>query len=170
MAMQGTLIMDYAFSLAASGTATTNVLLPLLDLSHSHSLLMEFEVTSAATAASDTLEVKLQETSNGTNFNTRARSNTVAGNATVSAAAPKIERLTVEQNGPLMSTEERYEPSGSAGASEPTAGTVINGPFPGKYRTTATGWTPNWRISLVKTDGGGSDAAFAGTVRIWARS
>lgn len=166
--LQSTKVFEYAFTSAASATATVTQNFPSMDLSHAEALMLEMEITAAAAAASDTIECKLQETSNGTNWNSRARTTTIAGNATVSASAPEYVRATLNQVVDLASTEEFYEPSGSAGASEITAGTVINGPFPGKVRSAASGWTASWRIVLTKTDGGGNDAAFSGTVRVFA--
>lgn len=165
--MQNSLIFDYTFVLAASATATTNVNLPTLDVSHCIALLLEFGVEAAAVAAGDNLECKFQTTTNGSTWNTRMRTNTVAGNATVSATAPEVYRLTMNQVVDLASVEESYEPSGSAGAAEVASGTVVNGPIPGKMRG-ASGWQPSARISLVKNDSGGSDAAFSGYVKIWA--
>jgi hypothetical protein len=165
--MPSRLVFSRAFDLAAGATATSTIEVEG-DLSYAQALLLELVVTKAEDDADDNLDVRFQDTTDRVVWNTRGRFEAIVGNATVSATAPETRRLTITQAPiALEATEEGYEPSGSAGGSQPSAGAVINGPFPGKFRD-ATGWRASWRFQLVKTDTAGDDAEFEGTLRVWA--
>src|SRR5881394_3265778 len=121
-------IFDYALSTGA-GSQTINVNLEH-DISRSQAIRIALNLTGAGTDAIDTLDVRFQETpDDGTTWDTRARFEQFLGTATVSAAAPERRIAVIQARIPIDSSEEYYEPSGSAGASEIGAGVVINGPF-----------------------------------------
>lgn len=161
------LVYSKSFDLAAGATETTNYEIDG-DLSRARSLLLELVITEAQDDADDSLDVKFQDTTDRVVWNTRARFATIAGNVTVSASAPEVRRLALLTEGlAIESTEEGYEPSGSAGASELAAGAVLNGPLPARFRN-STGQLAAYRFSLVKTDTAGDDAEFSGTLKVWA--
>ena len=154
------------------GTQTINVELAPVDLSRARELLLELIVTKADTDFADTLDVKFQDTSDRLVWNTRARFTTITGDLPPTTATPLVKRLSVQQLVDLAATEESYTPSGSLDGSEPSAGSVINGPFPGIFRgqignAQGVGRKPNWRFSLVITDAD-NDADFEGTLRVFA--
>jgi hypothetical protein len=147
---------------AVAATTTTN-LWEYLDLSHAESLTLEVKITAAGTAAGDILNVSLEDTVDGSNWNTRIRFDDLLGNMT----EPEIRRATIHQSGDLASTEEMYELTSSTGASEIAEGSVVNGPFPGICRTSA-GPTPSWRLVYEVTSA--SAPEFTGVVTLLATS
>lgn len=160
------LIQEITFSYGP-GSATDVHELDAFDLSRYDVIRFEIVLTTADTDAGDTLDVRLQSTSDRIKWHTRARSTQKLGTLSPSATAPEYENLIVRQTGQLSATEEVYEPSGSAGAVEIAAGQVLNGPFPSKYRdTTERKWKPNWRIHYTFVDSD-NDGAMAGVYRIW---
>lgn len=167
--MQSSRVFNYDFDIPPGATSTTNILFNACDLSHAEALLLELRVTKAEDDVDDLLDIYFQETVDGTIWYDRARFTTLLGNITVSVGAPEIERLTLNQVVDLASTEERYEPSGSSGGAHITAGSVVNGPFSGKRRT-SDGWLPNFRFSIVVTDAAQGDAEFEGNLKVWALS
>lgn len=155
-------VFEYDFDL--SGAGTTNQEFNLDDLSHAGQLLFILKVTAAATDATDTVDVRIQDRGPDGIWTTRARFKAITGDLSPSTTAPEVLRLALEQSGPLSSAEEAYEPSGSAGGSSPTVigdGVVINGPFPPLYRTSA-GRGASWRAQFVVAET--NAAAFTGTL------
>ena len=164
------------------GSSTSFVSLNPVDLSHARELLVEIKVTTADTDAIDTLDVRLQDCSDITfaqlptgtaGWNDRARAQAFTGDMSPTTAAPEYYRLSVQQLVDIAATEEAYEPSGSAGASALTAGSVLNGPFPGTLRgalgVKEATRIPNWRIRYQVVDAD-NDASFIGTTTVWAIS
>lgn len=146
---------------------TDNLELNLMDLSRFDSLQFEVKFTTMDTDAGDTLNIRLQSTSDRVQWHTRIRFPEFTGSGDPDAAGPEYYRLTVRQLGELSADEEAYEPSGSESATDVPAGQVRNGPFPGKYRdATEKKWKPNWRIRSVLVDAD-SNASFIGEFRIW---
>lgn len=149
-------VFDYAFGPL---TADTTVSMNPYDLSHAEALVCELIVSAAATAAGDILDVRIQNTFDGTYWNTVIRFDAILGNVT----EPEIRRATVNQVVDLASTEEQYETTDSTGATDISAGTVRNGPFPPPYKT-AAGRQPNWRVFFDITSA--SAPSFTGTLKI----
>lgn len=156
---------DFSFVAATSGTA---VEFDPHDLSRAKQLQLVLKVTTADTDAGDTLDVKIQSRNQAGVWNTRYRFKAITGDLSPSANSPELLHGVLESFGPLRSDEESFEPSGSAGASEPTVigdGVAINGPFPPLYRT-AAGRQATWRAMFVVTDAGTQNASFAGTLYV----
>jgi len=151
-----------AFSFAAGGTNITN--LDPHDLSHALAINMELDVTTIGAAAGDILDVKLQSTRDGTEWNTRIRSHRVLGNTT----APRYFQYNLQQDVMIAQTEQAYETPDSTGQSEIGPASVVNGPFPGVRRLTTTPApglatrAPSWRLVYVITSVG--TASFAGNL------
>lgn len=156
-----------------TGPGSQTLLVPIdVDLSRGDEILIELELTKAQTDAGDTLDVRLQDCTSLTTaevWNTRARFAQFIGTVTVSAAAPEVRRLALQAYGTLPDTEEAYEPSGSAGAAEIAAGTVLNGPFPGVRRLSAGGRKQSWRLKIDVVDAD-SDGDFEGRITVWLRT
>lgn len=146
-----------------TGTQTINEELSKLDLSNCVSILMEVILTKALTDAGDTLNVYLQSRGRARVWNDRIAAAQLLGNMTVSESAPEVREYQLQQLGTLSDTEEAQEPSGSAGGSRLTAGTVRNGPFPGKYVDAAGAPGASWRVQFDVTDAD-ADADFEGRV------
>ena len=137
-----------------------------IDFSLFESLLWEVVFTTMNTDAGDTLNIRLQSTSDRVQWHTRARMIEFLGTGDPDATGPEYYRMTVRQLGETSADEEGYEPSGSESATDVSAGMVRNGPFPGKYRSVEFGLQPNWRIRSVLVDAN-SNASFIGEFRIW---
>lgn len=146
-------------------TTTTTVDLNKDDLSHARELLLELQVAAAATEVGDILACRLENTFDGSKYDTVVNFATVLGNDSM----PQIRRANLQQFGDLMSTEEEHKTSGSTGGSQPTAGSVVNGPFPPVLRT-AAGRQAAWRVVFTITDAGTVNASFTGTLKITAVS
>jgi ribosomal protein L31 len=143
---------------AVAVTTTTNIN-QYLDLSNAEALTLEVKITAAGAAAGDILNVSLEDTVDGSNWNTRIRFDDLLGNMT----EPEIRRASIIQIVSLASTEEMYETTGSTGATETPEGSVVNGPFPGICRT-SSGITPAWRIVYEVTSA--SAPSFTGTATL----
>lgn len=146
------------------GDGTTYLTPPVMDLSWRKQVTLRIVLTTAEAAADDHLRVQLESTIDGTFWNARARSIDIEGDFDVSASAPRIWRLNVQNQIPLESTEEAYEETGSDDAPALADGSVRNGPFPGKVFVDGA-WIANWRIALI-VDDDDNDASFAGTVQL----
>lgn len=165
-------IFDYAMATGA-GSQTINVNVEQ-GIARAQAVQLVLNLTTAATDAGDTLDIRFQETpDDGVTWDTRARFDQFLGTATVSAAAPERRILLIHARTWVTQGESAYEPSGSAGASEIAAGTVLNGPF---YAALAKGSASlpgqqihgnRYRINIRVVDAN-SNANFAGTIRIWA--
>lgn len=167
------LVFKNAFTLAAG---TTNVNFDPLDLSDAAELQCELSVTATDTDAGDTLDVYIQSTIDGVTWDDRVHFTQLIGTLSASAGTPEALRATLQQFGAFSDTEEMSEPSGSAGGSRLTAGTVKNGGFPRPLRRgTVTGALPNqtqmpgasWRVSYVMVDAD-ADGVFTGTLSVYA--
>lgn len=132
---------------------------------HYDALTVYLNVTKADTDAADVLDVALQETRDGVTWHDRARFANVTGDLTASATAPEVRRLVVQQFGSFADGEEELEPSGSAGGTRLTAGTVLNGPFPPLLRTGGTRQS-SFRLYIEVTDAD-NDADFEGTIDVY---
>jgi len=151
-------------SLSAITADTTTNLNPYMDLSHAEAITVEVVITAAATAVGDILSVSLEDTIDGTYWNTRIRFEDLLGNMT----EPEIRRATIHSVGAdIASTEEYYETTDSTGATEIAKGSVVNGPFPGICRT-ASGPAASWRLVYDVTSA--SSPSFTGTCKVIATS
>jgi hypothetical protein len=154
-----------------TGNQTLTYELNEIDLSFATALLIEAKVTKADTDAADELHIRLQETTDRVVWNTRARLTKFTGDQSPSVTAPEYQRATLNQFVDLASTEEAYEPSGSAGATDLAEGSVLNGPFPGIYRdATARKRMPNWRFTVTVSGDANTNADFEGSLKLWAVS
>ena len=148
----------------ATGSGTTTVNLPPLDLSSAQALMIELQLTTVDTDAADSLDVKLQDTSDGTVWNTRCRFPLITGDQSPTEAM----RMVIQNHVMIASTEESYRNTGAALGVEIAAGAVVNGPFPPPVRN-SDGRSTAWRLQFVRVDAD-SDADWVGTVTIWALS
>jgi len=147
-----------------AATQTLNLEIPM-DLSHARALTLEVIITEAITDASDTLDIRLQDTYDGVTWNTRIRMLQMIGTLSPSATAPEYQRSVVSADVLLTTPEENYECTGSVGATDLTAGTVRNGPFAPMRRTSGVnGRQPAHRIQVISTEGGASNANWAGRI------
>lgn len=155
------LIADIAIGPTANGTATTLFLLDPLDLSRARGIKGHLVVTAAASGASDTLDVELQDTLDGVTWNTRARFFRTLGTQSASATAPFVQEFNLEANVDLQSPEKVYVTTGSvvaaglgAGGVDIPEGTVVDGVFPMSRRKgdTTQQWQTAWRVRVVQTD------------------
>lgn len=144
-------------------TDQTN-LLPPLDYSGFQSLRGELVVSAVADDDTDLLAVRVESLAqDGATWNTRMAFPLIAGDASLSSG-PEVRIMNVQNRVVIDSTEESYESTGSDGAAAVSPGSVRNGPFPPRYRTTA-GLQPNWRVVWDVTDGSG-DADFTATLNL----
>jgi len=163
MPLHARILGTYTIQTVSGVTQTFTTNFDALDLSRLRSLQAQLSVSAAASSASDTLDVKIQDTLDGT-WGSRLRFLAVAGNQSASAGTPYVQRYTIENAVDLQSGERGYVPSGSASGSDLAAGTVLNGPFPPRYRT-ALGPQPAWRVVAVQTNASGT-ALFTATVTV----
>src|SRR5690348_5744899 len=117
-----------------TGTQTINTLLDPVDLSMAKAIEPILTLTTIATVAGTTLDVKLQmstwQGSDGTIvWDTRGRFSAVPGNTAASATSPYQEGLNISQDVDLTTVERAYRPTGSNGGTELAAGTVRDGSF-----------------------------------------
>jgi hypothetical protein len=155
-------VLKYDLSIS-TGTQTLVPDTGVLDLSPARALTLEAIITTANTDASDTLDIRLQDTSDGVTWNTRIRLLQMIGTLSPSATAPEYQRSVVSADVLLTTPEENYEPTGSVSATDLTAGTVRNGPFVPPLRTSA-GRQPSHRIQIIATEGGASNQSWIGKV------
>jgi len=170
--MAGAVIYNNTFTFPAATSATQTDTLPLLDLSRVSHLRFLFRLTVADTDAGDKLDIRFQERSDGdfADWDTRLRSPQFLGTLSPSSTAPEDYYMTLPCRLPLTSAELSYEPTGSAGASEVAANSVVGGPLLGKYRPT-NGLEPRYRLKLDTTDAGANNNAnFVCQVIIWSYS
>ena len=141
-----------------------------LDLSEAPSLTLRVEFTKLDTDAADTCDVTLQCTHDGgTTWDDRIHLKQVLGDMTGSATAPEVREATIyqEPGQGLHPSVSNREPSGSSGGVVLLAGETLDGPFPVKQRTAASGSVAAWRVRTVIVDAD-SDADFEGKIRlIW---
>lgn len=155
-----------------SGAQTVNTLLDPLDLSMAKVIEVLLTLTSVATVAGSTLDVKFQMATfidplGNEVWDTRGRFSTVVGNQAASAAVPYQEGLNISQDVDLTTVERAYRPTGSAGGTELAAGTVRDGDFPAFLREGLLHTRqPNARIQMVVVDAAASFAA-VGNVLIY---
>ncbi len=164
-------IFDYTLATGA-GSQTINVPLEH-DISSAQALRLDLSLTAAATDVGDTLDIRFQESpDDGTTWDTRARFEQFLGNATVSAGAPERRTLVMHARTQTSTGESAYEGSGSAGASDLAAGTVLNGPFlpqnrPGYVTQPGTVVRQGrYRFNIAVVDGN-SNGNFGGNIRAW---
>lgn len=150
-----------------TGTAEDTVEMPAFDWSRRQYLQMVVELEAAGVDAGDILEVYLEERAQDGKWNQRIRSEDFLGTLSPSASAPEVRRYTIVQDETLSGMEEAQEPTGSAGASSLTAGTVVNGPFPPRYRSAGAGTLTAWRVRFSQTNTSTADADFAGQIVIY---
>lgn len=125
----------FEYTIDLTGAATTNVELPALDLSRARALRGFLKITSAATAAGDTLDIRFQETHDQVVWDTRWRHTVQVGNSGASGTAPETETIVLLCRGyPEQANERVWEETGSGGSSDLSAGTVRNGPLARRVR------------------------------------
>lgn len=147
-----------------AGSQTVNYNFDELDLSRADGLRFVLEVTGIATDVADTFDVYVQSRNLDGSWNDRVAFAQLTGDM----ANAEIRDAHLQQFGSLSDTEEMSEPSGSAGGSRLTAGTVKNGIFPGIYRD-STGPGPAWRCQVVVVDAD-SDGDLEANLWVYANS
>src|ERR1051326_5532720 len=153
-----------AFTTVA-GTAITVVFSAKLDIARREALSLGMVIAAALTDAVGTIAARLQFSPDGTRWDTVAYTDTVLGNATVSASAPEVRRATVCNRVYLDAPARAYEPGSSAGATDLVAASARDQPFPAKIYASGV-QVASWRVQLVQVDAD-SDASFGGTVAVW---
>lgn len=151
-----------------SGTGTQTITDNLnrnLDLSGCQAISVRMVITAADTDAADELEVALQASFDGTEWDDRIRFEPVLGDTSPSASAPEVRVATIQQKVDMASTEEMYEETDSAGA-DLTPGSVRNGTFPPPARD-ENGRIVSWRLKIDVTDAD-SNAGYEGTIYVYA--
>lgn len=166
------LVHKYAFNtstLIGLGSGSAQVNLDALDLSRFDELELEVVVNPPAVDADDTLTIYLQSRGRSGVWDDRIATATFTGDQ----PGTEVRKYAVQQFGTFADAEEASEPTGSAGGSRLTAGTVKNGSFPPPYRTKGAGGGTStaWRLDFVQVDGAGTDdATFTGTVYVYGNS
>lgn len=164
--LHGWTLLDYDFDTGAnSGDQTITLNLDPHDLSRAKMIRAQLTLTTMDAASDDTLDVFLDETREGTYWNERLHSHQLDGSMTPT----EIREYVVSADTPLDTTDEAYESTGSAGASDLAAGSVRNGPFAPKLPGTSGPWAPQTthRVRFV-VDDDDSDARFAGNLLLTA--
>lgn len=131
-------------------TASTQKLLPALDLSNGDELLLEIRLTgNAGAGASDKLNVYLQSRGLLGVWDDRIATAQFLG----TDVATEVRQYVLQKRGDLPDAEEASEPSGSSGGSRLPAGSVKNGTFPGRYRRAGIDTITAWQLDFVVTSG-----------------
>lgn len=144
------------------GSQTLNYELGQLNLGNADWMKATVKLTKADTDAGDTCDIYLQDRGPAGIWNDRIHFTQLLGTLSPTSNAPEVLEATLQQAGTLSDDEEESEPSGSAGASRLTAGTVRNGPFPGQYYANGVRGA-SWRVQVVVVDAD-NDADFEGSV------
>jgi hypothetical protein len=149
-----------------AGAQPLNRPLAKLDLSQADSITLRATITKAAEDAADTLNIRLQESwDGGVTWHTRIRLAEFTGDMSPSTSAPEVREGVAQQFGALADAEEALEPSGSAGGTDLSAGTVRNGHFAPAYRVGGVRAATH-RLQVVVVDGD-SDGDFEGTIEVF---
>lgn len=153
------------FSYSGTLTADTQVELDPVDLSNADEIHLETILTGAAgQTSSDKLNVRLQSRTQANRWCDRVALAHFDGGM----SAGELKEATLQKFGTFSDSEETDEPSGSSGGSRLTAGSVRNGPFPGRYRNPGVGTESAWRVDLDLTFVGA--ASFPITVNVYTDS
>ena len=153
----------YAFD-TDDGGQTINQELDPLDLSRCDLIRVTVKLSKAITDTADTFDVYLQCRGPDGKWEDRIHFSQLLGDLSPTVADPEILVATLQQFGTLGDDEEESEPSGSAGGSRLSAGSVRNGAFPGRYHD-GTAPAASWRVQLVVVDAD-ADADFEGTIYV----
>lgn len=149
------------------GSATSLIACDPLDYSKYHALTLRASLTTTDTDALDTCSLRLEVTADPVTpvWDTRVRLEDFTGTMSASATAPETLRGACRNSDYVSSVDSEYEETGSASATELTAGAVRHGPF---YPPVHSGTVnlPTARIKCVLTDAD-NDASFIGTVQLW---
>jgi hypothetical protein len=162
------LLGTYPFSLVA-GNLTT--LIPLDPLNYTRNKTLTCELTLSAIGGTpvvgDTLDVKLQETRSPTQayWDTRGYFYQVLGNQATSAGNPYADQFTVSQDINLVAPDRNERPTGSRGGVEIPPGTVRDGPFAPRLRSTL-GLIASHRLVLIQA-GSGQTSSWQGVVQVF---
>src|SRR5438132_5977842 len=167
--MRTALIGTYTLNVGP-GNTTTVLTCDALDISRCQAVTLEMVLTTCATDAADKLDVRFQETRDSQPtpavWDTRGYFTQVSGNQSASASAPYADQMTISQDVPLPSSSRNARPTGSAGGTELTAGTVRDGPFQGRLRSTL-GPVPSHRLIAVISGDVNSNSLFVGSIKIY---
>ncbi len=167
------LVQQIALTVAA-GSATTNFNFDPIDLSNADLLHFRLHLSTIGTDAGDTYNIYVQSRRDDGTWGDRAAFPQFLG----TASDDEVYDLIVQKFGTLADAEEAREPQGSTGGAHITAGTVVNGGFPGVYRANVTGNSsdpstntagPSWRVQVVAVDAD-SDGFLTGTLYVYADS
>ena len=148
-----------------TGTSSVTYELDPIDLSSALFCVITVILTKADTGAGDILDVSFQETEDRVTWNRRARFPNLIGTLTASATAPEKYQQTISSKQDLTTSEESYEPDGSAGATALAADTVIHGPLRRPVRG-STGKLTAHRVVLTVTNATAAD--FEGVLTVHA--
>lgn len=145
------------------GTQNLNYEAGNLDISDADWLKATLNLTKADTDAGDTANIYVQARGPNGIWNDIIAFTQVIGTLSPSSSAPEVLMANLMQAGTLSDDEEESEPSGSAGGSHITAGTVKNGPLPGMYHDSSGVRGASLRVRVEVTDAD-NDADFEGTI------
>lgn len=157
--MPQVLLQKIAISVPAA-TGTTNYQFDNLDLSWSDILRFRLNCATFGTDAGDTFNAYIQSRLPDGTWADRVAFGQYLGTATDA----EVQDAVVSKFATLESGEEVSEPQGSAGGARLTAGTVVNGPFPGKYYESGR-LSYAWRLQIVVVDAD-SDGSLTGNLYV----
>ena len=158
------LVHTFAFNTGTGSQTITDELPAGLDLSRRKTIMVRVNLTKAITDSIDTLNIFFESRGSDGGWDQRIHFTELTASLSPTVGAPEKLYGTIRQIGDLTGDELEGEPRGSAGASDLAAGTVKDGPFPGRS-VDAAGQIASWRISAVVVDADG-DADFEGTVYV----
>lgn len=154
----------YAFDTGTGSQTITNDL-PPFDMSWADIIQATLVVTKADTDAGDTLNVYLQSRDQSGVWKDRIAFTQVLGNLSPSAGSPKVYDAAIQKFQDLSDDEEEKEVAPGSTGSHITAGTVVNGPFPGRYMAGEDPPYTGWRLVLDVVDAD-ADGDFEGSIYI----
>lgn len=155
-----------AIPFAIEDNGTTYEELPPYDFSHADILRGKVVCTVTNADAGDTLDIYVESRGLDGIWEERIHFGQLTGDMSASAATPETRRATLSKMGTLSDNEEAAEGNDSLGASSINASTVLNGPFPGRYRNKGVGTETGWRIKYVAAGDADNDLDFQGEVFI----
>ena len=146
----------------STGDLTENDLISQIDFSRADIIVLTVLLTDAATETDDTLTIYLQSRGPSGYWEDRIATAQFLGDQ----STPKAYRYNLMKWADLSSSEEAGEIAPGSTGSHISAGTVVHGPFPGRFMATRETPQAGWRLVFAQSDSGTDNANFAGSVWI----